>query len=84
MVNKLSKYVIIIYFYLVAIASAGTDLLSNSLTQSNTFLKEAGNVQREYSKEFRKIATRKVDPDALFGENFLNKAGWKLNWFQIL
>ena len=62
------KYVLFIYFSLIANAFAGTDLLSNALTQSNTFLKEAGNVQREYSKEFRKIATMKVNPDALLGE----------------
>ena len=61
------KYVLFIYFGLIANAFAGTDLLSNALTQSNTFLKEAGNVQREYSKEFRKIATMKVNPDALLG-----------------
>lgn len=62
------KYILFIYFSLIANAFAGTDLLANALTQSNTFLKEAGNVQREYSKAFRKLATMKVNPDALLGE----------------
>lgn len=69
MVSKFVKYIVIIYFCLIANVLAGTDLLSNALTQTNTFLKEAGNVQREYSKELRKITTRKINPDALLGEN---------------
>ncbi len=39
---------------------AGTDLLSNALTQSNSFLKQAGLVQKKYSGIARKILTTKV------------------------
>ncbi len=68
MVSRLIKYIFTIYFCLLTNAIAGTDLLANGLTQSNIFLKEAGNVQREYSKQFRKLATMKINPDALLGE----------------
>ena len=51
-------------------AFAGTDLISNALTQSNSFLKEAGLVQKEYSGIARKLVTGKVsiDLDELGGE----------------
>ena len=51
-------------------AFAGTDLLSNVLTQSNSFLKEAGLVQKKYSGIARKLVTGKVgiDLDELGGE----------------
>ena len=41
-------------------AFAGTDLLSNALTQSNSYLKQAGLVQKKYSGIARKILTTKV------------------------
>ncbi len=41
-------------------AFAGTDLLSNVLTQSNSYLKQAGLVQKKYSGIARKILTTKV------------------------
>lgn len=48
-------------------ANAGTDLLSNALTQSNSFLKEAGLIQKKYSGIARKLVTGKIqiDPDKL-------------------
>ena len=42
-------------------ANAGTDLLSNALTQSNSFLKEAGLVQKKYAGIARKLVTGKVE-----------------------
>ena len=46
---------------------ASTDLISNALTQSNSFLKQAGLVQRKYSGIARKMVTTKVsvDPEKL-------------------
>ena len=49
-------------------AIAGTDLVANALTQSNSYLKDAGLVQKKYSGIARKIASGKIGiPDSLGG-----------------
>ena len=51
----------------INLAYGGTDLLSNVLTQSNSFLKQASLVQKKYSGVARKLVTTKVslDPEKL-------------------
>lgn len=69
MIRVLHIWLFIILAISIKINSAygGTDLLSNALTQSNSFLKEAGLVQQKYSGIARKLVTTKVsiDPDKL-------------------
>lgn len=53
----------------ISSAYAGTDMLANSLTVSNNYLKEAGLVQKKYSGIARKIVSTKVGiPDNLGSE----------------
>ena len=70
--KKVTAYGLIFGLLLIAAgnAFAGTDILSNVLTQSNSFLKEAGLVQKKYSGIARKLVTTKVsiDLDKLGGE----------------
>lgn len=49
-------------------ARAGTDFLCNAMAQSNIFLKQAGQVQHEYSSIARKYLSLKVSPDDLLGD----------------
>ena len=58
---------LLIYIFIIGILAmdtnfsyAGTDLISNALTQSNSFLKDAGLVQQKYSGILRKAVTTKV------------------------
>ena len=53
-------FIVLILAMDISISYAGTDLLSNTLTQSNSFLKEAGLVQKKYSGILRKAVTTKI------------------------
>lgn len=69
--NKILTYLFIFGLAgcFIGSAYAGTDMLANALTQSNSFLKEAGLVQKKYSGIARKIVTTKVGiPDNLGSE----------------
>lgn len=66
--KKLSTYFTIfciIFGYCEGVV-AGTSIISNVLTQSNSYLKEAGLIQKKYSGIAREYASAKVgDPDNL-------------------
>lgn len=69
--NKLATYLLALAFVgtYCGLASASTDFLSNALTQSNSFLKEAGLVQKKYSGVAREYVTNKTgDLNNLGGE----------------
>lgn len=68
--KRLSTYFTIGYIICgyCGLAGAGTSVISNVLTQSNSYLKEAGLVQKKYSGIAREYASMKVGmPDNLAG-----------------